>query len=64
MICRPAEKQEWTQLFSDLTCAIAAGRYSEASRLIDMGAGFDGDGNITPEDVRIMLAYMPFKRNI
>jgi len=25
---------------------------------------FDGDGNITPEDVRIMLSYMPFKRNI
>jgi hypothetical protein len=25
---------------------------------------FDGDGLITPEDVRIMMSYMPFKRNI
>ena len=25
---------------------------------------FDGDGYITPDDVRIMMSYMPFKRNI
>lgn len=25
---------------------------------------FDGDGFITPEDVRIMMSYMPFKRNV
>ena len=25
---------------------------------------FDGDGYITPEDIRIMLSYMPFKRHI
>lgn len=25
---------------------------------------FDGDGYITPEDVRIMMSYMPFDRNV
>ena len=25
---------------------------------------FDDDGYITPEDVRIMMSYMPFDRNI
>lgn len=25
---------------------------------------FDSDGMITPEDVRIMMSYMPFNRNI
>lgn len=25
---------------------------------------FDDDGFITPEDVRIMMSYMPFDRNI
>ena len=25
---------------------------------------FDNDGFITPEDVRIMMSYMPFDRNI
>lgn len=25
---------------------------------------FDGDGHITPEDVRIMMSYMHFNRNI
>jgi len=25
---------------------------------------FDQDGYITPEDVRIMMSYMPFKRNV
>jgi Ca2+-binding EF-hand superfamily protein len=25
---------------------------------------FDDDGYITPEDIRIMLSYMPFNRNV
>lgn len=25
---------------------------------------FDNDGYITPEDVRIMMSYMPFNRNV
>jgi len=25
---------------------------------------FDNDGYITPEDIRIMLSYMPFNRNV
>ena len=25
---------------------------------------FDSDGYITPEDVRIMMSYMPFNRNV
>ena len=25
---------------------------------------FDNDGYITPEDIRIMISYMPFQRNI
>jgi len=25
---------------------------------------FDGDGYITPDDVRMVMSYMPFKRNI
>lgn len=25
---------------------------------------FDNDGHITPEDVRIMMSYMPFNRNV
>lgn len=25
---------------------------------------FDNDGLITPEDIRIMMSYMPFDRNV
>ena len=25
---------------------------------------FDDDGFITPEDIRIMMSYMPFNRNV
>jgi Ca2+-binding EF-hand superfamily protein len=25
---------------------------------------FDNDGYISPEDIRIIMSYMPFKRNI
>lgn len=52
--------QSFIQNFTD----IFIGDLSKKMRFTFNMYDFDGDGYITPEDIRIMLSYMPFKRNI
>lgn len=40
----PGKKQDYEKLFSELAEAINQGRSAEARRLVDLGAGFDPDG--------------------
>lgn len=42
----PACKQDWIKLFRQLVDAIEKRQALEARRLVDLGAGFDGDGNV------------------
>jgi len=51
----PANRAEWTQLFSDLISAIEGRRAEDARRLVDMGAGLDGDGNALKAGQRMRL---------
>lgn len=52
--------QSFIQNFTD----IFIGDLNKKMRFTFNMYDFDGDGYITPEDIRIMLSYMPFKRNI
>jgi hypothetical protein len=52
--------KSFIQNFTD----IFIGDLNKKMRLTFNMYDFDGDGYITPEDIRIMLSYMPFKRNI
>merc|ERR1719316_1141038 len=42
----PGNRGEWTWLFTELVNAIENRQTEEAHRLVDEGAGFDGDGNV------------------
>lgn len=52
--------QSFIQNFTDLFI----GDINKKMRFCFNMYDFDGDGFITPDDVRIMLSYMPFKRNV
>lgn len=52
--------QSFIQNFTD----IFIGDLNKKMRFTFNMYDFDGDGYITPDDVRIMMSYMPFKRNI
>lgn len=52
--------QSFVQNFTD----IFIGDLNKKMRFCFNMYDFDGDGFITPDDVRIMLSYMPFKRNV
>ena len=50
--------------FVDNFITIYLGTLEQKMRFTFNMYDFDGDGYITPEDVRIMMSYMPFNRNI
>lgn len=49
----PACQQDWVKLFRQLVHAIERRQAQEARQLVDLGAGFDGDGNVLKK-ARIM----------
>jgi len=52
--------QSFVQNFTD----IFIGDLNKKMRFTFNMYDFDNDGYITPEDIRIMLSYMPFNRNV
>lgn len=46
----PGENVAWRDLFQELLSAFYKGHCTEVQRLVDLGAGFDSDGNLLKQD--------------
>ena len=50
--------------FVDTFCTIFMGDLESKMRFTFRMYDFDDDGYVTPEDIRIMMSYMVFNRNV
>jgi len=59
-----AQEHVTEKAFTDNLIKIFAGDLDSKMKFTFEMYDFDQDGLITPEDIRIMMSYMPFQRNV